>query len=229
MMKVLEELKPISQYYQYQSLFKGLIAKISSFARKKMFMLLMQMAKPTDKTTVLDVGVTCDQRQDSNFFEKMYPYPNKIVAVFIEDAYFLKQNCPSLKLVKADGTKLPFHDRSFDLVVSFATIEHTGSREEQSFFIRELCRVSRSCCIATPNRWFPLEFHTLMPFIHWFPPLWFRAILKFLRKDFFARQDNLNLLTEKDMLAMFPMGRKVVTSHIKLCGLTSNLMLYIKD
>ena len=30
---------------------------------------------------------------------------------------------------------------------------------------------------ATPNRWFPIEFHTLLPLVHWLPPEHFRKLL----------------------------------------------------
>ena len=34
----------------------------------------------------------------------------------------------------------------------------------------ELCRVARRVFVTTPNRWFPLDPHTLLPFAHWLPP-----------------------------------------------------------
>jgi hypothetical protein len=52
----------------------GVVSKISLQARLKMLATLMDLAQPTEATRVLDVGVTSDQREDSNFFEKYYPY-----------------------------------------------------------------------------------------------------------------------------------------------------------
>ena len=89
----------------------------------------------------------------------------------MEDASFLAQEYPGLKYVRSDGLALPFPDKSFDLVVSFAVIEHVGSRVQQKAFVMELYRVGKTCCITTPNRWYPLEFHTAVPLIHWLPPL----------------------------------------------------------
>jgi hypothetical protein len=202
----------------------GFATKLSWYARQRMFDLLMELAHPSADTTVLDVGVTSDRREDCNFFEKLYPYPHKITAVGMEDAAFLEEEYPGLKYVRSDGLSLPFPDKSFDLVVSFAVIEHVGSRTQQQAFVRELCRVGKTCCITTPNRWYPVEFHTAVPLIHWFPPSWFRALLKLLGKHFFAKEENLNLLSEKEVLKMLPADAEVSTRHFRLLGLISNLL-----
>jgi SAM-dependent methyltransferase len=206
----------------------GVVSKIVWNARKKMFVSLMKRANIEATTTVLDVGVTSDKRQDSNFFEKLYPYPHQITAVGLEDASFLEQDYPGLTFIQADGIQLPFPDKSFDLVVSFAVIEHVGSRERQKAFIRELCRVGRACYITTPNRWYPVEFHSILPFVHWLPAPWFRFILKLLGKTFFAKEENLNLLSAKQLIEMFPKSMKVYPCHHKLLGLTSNLVFYLE-
>ena len=205
----------------------GFATKVSWYARQKMFDLLMALANPSADTIVLDVGVTSDRREDSNFFEKLYPHKDKITAVGMEDAAFLEEEYPGLKYVRSDGLSLPFPDKSFDLVVSFAVIEHVGSRTQQQAFVRELCRVGKTCCITTPNRWYPIEFHTVVPLIHWFPPSWFRAVLKLLGKHFFAKEENLNLLSEKEVLKMLPADAEVYTRHVRLLGLISNLLFYV--
>ena len=205
----------------------GFATRLSWYARQKMFNLLMALANPSAATTVLDVGVTSDRREDCNFFEKLYPHPDKITAVGMEDAAFLEEEYPGLKYVRSDGSSLPFPDKSFDLVVSFAVIEHVGNRQQQKAFVQELCRVGKTCCITTPNRWYPVELHTAVPLIHWLPATWFRAILRLLGKHFFAKEENLSLLSEKEVLKMLPADAEVSTRHFRLLGLISNLLFYI--
>ncbi|GAB2455831.1 hypothetical protein GCM10027265_01100 [Jatrophihabitans fulvus] len=69
--------------------------------------------------------------------------------------------------VRADGRALPFPDKSADMVLANAVIEHVGDRADQERFVGEQCRVARSWVITTPNRWFPVESHTSTAFAHW--------------------------------------------------------------
>ncbi|MBW4551232.1 MAG: class I SAM-dependent methyltransferase [Aphanocapsa sp. GSE-SYN-MK-11-07L] len=223
-----KSVKPIKSAYVQKNI-GGIISKISLYARQRMFRSLMEIAQPTSETSVLDVGVTCDRRQDSNFFEKLYLYPQQITAVGVEEAYFLEQDFPGLKYVKADGLSLPFPDQSFDLVVSFAVIEHVGDRRNQQKLIAELCRVGRNCYITTPNRWYPIEFHTVLPLIHWLPAKWFRWILKFLGQEFWSKEENLNLLTLNELFSFFPSTTTIKNRSTKLFGITSNLCLYVQN
>lgn len=216
-----------SQYFQPN--IAGIPERIRLYVLRRMYKSLIEFTNPSAETTVLDVGVTSDTRHDCNFFEKSYPYPHMITAVGTEEASFLEKDYPGLKFLKVSGAHLPFKAKSFDIVVCFATVEHVGSKIEQRYFIHELCRVGRTCCITTPNRWYPIEFHTMLPLVHWLHPNWFRAILRSIGKDFLAKEENLNLLSEKDLLSMFPKYVKVYSRHFRLLGLVSNLMFFVEN
>lgn len=206
----------------------GMASRLSWRTRRRIFERLLAIAQPTAATTVLDVGVTLDRRADSNFFEKLYPWPERLVAAGIEDAAFLEQEHPGVRFVRAEGQRLPFRDGQFDLVVCFAVIEHAGNRARQRELVHELCRVGHRCCLATPNRGYPVEFHSLLPLVHWLPPARFRAVLRRLGRGFWAEEDHLNLLDERDALALFPADVDVVTAHERLCGPISNLVFHTR-
>ncbi|WP_205371032.1 hypothetical protein [Thermoleptolyngbya sp. PKUAC-SCTB121] len=111
-------------------------------------------------------------------------------------------------------------------MVSFAVIEHVGSRAQQRAFVQELCRVGKQVYIATPNRWYPVEFHTILPLIHWLPARWFRRILRLLGHDFWAKEANLNLLTLSEFKQLFPPDLTLYYRPTRLLGWVSNLSLF---
>jgi ubiquinone/menaquinone biosynthesis C-methylase UbiE len=182
--------------------------------------------------TLLDVGVTSDQTYDSsNYVEAWYPHKDKITAVGIDDASFLERQYPGLSYRRADGRNLPFQDASFDVVHSSAVLEHVGSAENQRGFIAELTRVaSRAVFFTTPNRWFPVEFHSVLPLVHWLPRPWFRRLLRNTRYEFFAREENLNLVDRKDIarLCNSLQGCVVSVESLRLLGMPSNLLVTIR-
>ena len=85
----------------------------------------------------------------------------------------------------------------------------------------------RGIFVTTPNRWFPVEFHTVLPLVHWLPPARFRAVLGALGKDFYAREENLNLLsghTLRDAAATAGIENVAIVS-VSLLGWPTNLLL----
>lgn len=132
-------------------------SRISFYVRLKIFSSFMNVMKPDIHTSILDIGVTPDQRlPESNFFESLYPYKDRIVATSIENASFLEEEYPGVTFIQTEKDRLPFKDQSFDIVFCSAVLEHVGDRGRQSRFVRELLRVSRKFFIITPNRQFPV-------------------------------------------------------------------------
>jgi hypothetical protein len=69
----------------------------------------------------------------------------------------------------ADACDMPFDDDYVDFALANAVIEHVGDEGAQRTFVAEHCRVAKSWAITTPNRWFPVESHTAVLFVHWWP------------------------------------------------------------
>jgi len=94
------------------------------------------------------------------------------------------------------------------VVHSSAVIEHVGSLASQCAFVAECCRVARRAVfITTPNRWFPVEFHTVLPLVHWLPKEIFRALMRRTGRGFFADERNLNLMTGAKRSARAAIGK----------------------
>ena len=65
-------------------------SRLSCRARASIYEFFMRSLAPAPEDTILDIGATCDQRyRESNFFERLYPYKNRITCVGAEDASHL--------------------------------------------------------------------------------------------------------------------------------------------
>ena len=136
-----------------------------------------------------------------------------------------------LKFVRGDARTMPFADNSFDFVFSSAVIEHVGSREQQRQFLAECIRVARKhVFITTPNRWYPMEMHSGLPFLHWLPMPWFRRILPLVGQGELAKESNLNLLSLREVNTMCD-RLKVADRELRFLrffGFKSNILLHIR-
>lgn len=106
--------------------------------------------------------------------------------------------------VIADGCRLPFPDRSFDIVFSNAVIEHL-TPEGQRRMAREILRVGRSWFVTTPNFWFPIEMHHKLPLFQFLPG----SLQERLRRKYRTWPDGepIHLLTAGEFARLLPGSR----------------------
>jgi len=210
----------------------SLPVRVAARQRRKMFGRFLLDTGVAATERILDVGVTSDRSYEaSNYLEAWYPYKHMVTAVGIDDASFLCGLYPGMRFVMADGLRLPFGDQAFDVVHSSAVIEHVGSLARQRAFVAECCRVARRAVfITTPNRWFPVEFHTVLPLVHWLPKEVFRALMRRTGRGFFAEERNLNLMTAGALsrAASANNGFRHEVSSVALAGWPSNLLLNMR-
>jgi hypothetical protein len=198
--------------------------------RRKMFQTFMEELRPSPETKILDVGVTSDSfYPESNYFEKMYPYSNQITCVGTEDGSHLMEMFAGLKYFQVtSGQPLPFGSDEFDIVFSNATLEHVGSRTAQASFLQEVCRVGKAFFVTTPSRWFPIEHHTGLPFLHYLPPAIFRSTIRNTRYKYWASESTLNIVTANEIKKLFPEDSRPEVRVIRLLGIGSNLVAFGK-
>ena len=120
--------------------------------------------------TVLDVGVTGldTGAGPQNYLLKTYPFaPETYTGLGVHDLDPVRKRHPRMRFVQYDGRIMPFEDGQFDWAYSNAVIEHVGDREAQLTFLNELLRVAHNVFFTTPSKYFPIESHTNVPFLHW--------------------------------------------------------------
>src|SRR6478736_1030223 len=189
-------------------------SRVSMRSRERKLQLFLELLRPGPGTSVLDVGVTdapFGGGSTDNFFEALYPWPDRVTAVGRTSLERFAAAFPAVTVVQADGRRLPFADGAFELGFSNAVVEHVGGREEQRRFVHELCRVAERVFVTTPNRWFPLEVHSLVPLAHWLPRGARDRVLSARGFD-----DILEPLGPKELASLFPYSVRVVNRGMTL-------------
>jgi hypothetical protein len=217
----------VLDYYLLGHPFACIRSYFSIRARRRMFELFMRRMAPCPSDLVLDLGVTPDMSLgESNYFEAWYPFPEMLVAASIEEVAPLVSKFPTIRFQKIDPGPLPYKDGEFDIAFCSAVLEHVGDRSSQKFFLTEIARVSRKFFITTPNPNFPVEFHTMLPFVHWLPQPLHQRILRICGYTFLAETRNLNLVGPRELEELASGLGKVRIEYIRTLGLSSNLILW---
>jgi SAM-dependent methyltransferase len=198
----------------------GLAGRVSLRSRRSKYRLFVDTFRPDESTTIVDVGVADSDfgvgggaASTYNFLEAMYPWPRRITAVGLGELPNFQRAFPEVTCVRADGRNLPFSDDSFDIAFSNAVIEHVGDEGDQRAFAVELCRVGRRVFVTTPNRWFPVDVHTLLPAVHWLPEDPRSRILHRLGKE------GINPLGPRQFRSLFPIPVRIVNTGIALIAI----------
>lgn len=207
---------------------KKLLTNLSIKVRTSQYRLFIKLLKPKSANKILDVGVTSDETlKDSNLFERLYPYPQNLTAATIETPSRIKKLYPKISAVKIfPGKKLPFNNKQFDVVTSWATLEHVGGKEDQRFFIKELLRVGKKIFLTTPYKYCFYEPHSEVFFLHWLPDKLFRRILRSLGKTFWAKETNLKPLGIRDIKAIIPDNNVKIKLYCSFPLLPTHLIIY---
>jgi len=200
-------------------------------SREVKLQLFLQEIGADPRLRVLDVGGGADDVRGGNYFERHYPYREQVVTCVYgsgaELAAFRRLH-PGIRVVAGDGRCLPFRNDAFDVALSNAVIEHVGEQEQQRAFLSELVRVARRVFLATPNRWFPVDTHTLIPLAHYFPPCVRFPVYGCLGRGYWASLDHLNLLSATQLRDLMPPGLRCKLVRLRLLGLAHSLVLVLR-
>src|SRR3954467_15719864 len=113
-------------------------SQVSLRSRERKLQLFLHLLAPAADTTVVDVGVTnapfgCGS--SDNFFEALYPWPDRITGVGHTELDRFTAAFPRVRAIRADGRDLPFGEGAFAPGFSNAVVEHVaGGREGQRRF-----------------------------------------------------------------------------------------------
>lgn len=199
-------------------------AKFRAQRLRKFEKLFFRNFNPEKTIRILDIG-------GADYFWKGSQVPNVPgVSITLLNLQLEKTTHPHIKALVGDATAMPeFEDKKFDLVFSNSVIEHLYTYENQAKMAAEIQRVGKRYFVQTPNRYFPVEAHYALPFAQYMPKrlLFFlltktrlSRMAKWKPQDARQYQDEIRLLNEKEMKALFP-GSKMLKE--KTMGMIKSL------
>ena len=180
----------------------------NQFREKRFSFFLKKFNKIQKPVTILDIGGKI------NFWENRGLAGNKNYKITIVNFEKEKSNYSNINCLIGDATNLnQFNNKSFDIVHSNSVIEHLYNFNNQSKMASEIIRVGKKHIVQTPNKFFLIEPHYLLPFFQFIPNklkyfILTKTKLSRLKKwdKNFAKQyvREIRLLSEKEMKLLFP-------------------------
>lgn len=207
---------------------RSLAERVVIHARDRIYEDFLRLCRPMPEERILDVGVSDVIGEAANVLERRYRYPACITAAGLGTAEDFRAEFPAVEYRQITaGEPLPFEDNAFEIATSNAVLEHVGSLDNQYRFLSELTRVGRRGFITVPNRFFPVEHHTGIPFLHWTDAT-FSLACAFLGKSDWSRSQSLIFMSKRRLRAVCPPGLRpqIGNTGILLGFCSANLYLY---
>jgi len=198
--------------------------------RRRRFSLFLSLLSEVERPLrILDVGGT------SEFWQLMGLSHLDHVRITLFNLQAQSISGPVFESVAGDARDLSrYPDRSFDVAFSNSVIEHLGPAfSDQQRMATEIERVAQRYFVQTPNRYFPLEPHFLVPGFQ-FLPLSLRTWMvssfdvgwyKRIPDKAAARREveSVSLLTERQLRTLFP---NAIIYKEKVLGLTKSFVAF---
>lgn len=218
----------------------------SGNARNKRAKIFREGFSINQDTKILDLGSE-NGVNISNILRETEANPKNVYIADIEANAVQEGNrnfgCQAVLIGESEN--LPFADKFFDIVFCSSVIEHTTVNKaevwnwksdkqfrvvafsRQKMFADEIVRLGRQYFVQTPSKTFPIESHSWLPLIGYFPRELLLPTLK-LSNRFWVKQTppDFNLLGVDDMKKLFPEAKIICE---KKYGLTKSVMALKTD
>jgi methyltransferase family protein len=152
----------------------GSTESLSHRLRERRFLLFDRLVEHMPRPlSILDLGGT------NEFWERRGWADRDDVSITLVNLDIQERRHSNIHPSVGDATDLSeYGDNAFDVAFSNSVIEHLFTFDSQSRMASEACRVARAYWVQTPNFWFPVEPHFLVPAWHWLPERTRVAILR---------------------------------------------------
>jgi hypothetical protein len=143
----------------------GSAGSLSHRLRERRFRLFDQLVADLPRPLrIIDIGGT------TKFWEQRGWAGRDDVSITLVNLEPAPRSYDNVRPTQGDATDLADHaDGSYDVAFSNSVIEHLYTLEAQTRMANEVRRVATAYWVQTPNFWFPVEPHFLVPAWHWLP------------------------------------------------------------
>lgn len=193
----------------------------SSRARKKRGELLTKTLNPQHTDEILDLGGGNGIHIHSILGKG---FQITIADILEHDLKYARETFGNKTIKLTEEKKLPFKDKSFDIVFCNSVLEHVTlpknqiwdvtdseifkreSLKSQKAFAEEIKRISKKYFVQTPHKYFIIESHTWLPVLIVILPRFIQLkVIKFFN-SFWPKKTapDWNLLTVSQMKSIFP-------------------------
>jgi len=137
----------------------------------------------------------------------------------------------NMKYITGDARDLKrFTNKEFDIVFSHSLLEHLENYKSQKKCASEIQRVGKYFFVQTPNKYFFLEPHYLLPFFFLIPKRLQAFYVQYMSIKWWKKRGDRNqiqkhiqsirLLNEKEIYSLFPKG---IIYKEQFLGITKSL------
>jgi len=192
----------------------------NKFRQKRMRFFRKRMNRLRMPLKILDVG------GNESFWVNAEMHNKKNVEIVILNQHKTETHYPNIKSAQGDARKLTqYNDGSFDVVFSNSVIEHLYTKKNQKKMADEIQRVGRYHFVQTPNKYFIIEPHYLLPWFQFLPKslryfILTRTPLSRLKKwdKAHAKQylEEIRLISCQEMKELFPESKIYVERFMGL-------------
>ena len=224
-----------------QSMITKIVTFLMHHVRAKRSRIFLGCFSYTSKTRILDLG-SGDGSHIASIIKKTPVMPENIYIADIDEILVAKghKNFGFNPVTIPEFGKLPFADKYFDIVFCSSVIEHVKIPKakvwkvpsgknfkklaslSQQKLAAEIVRIGKGYFVQTPNKWFPIECHSWLPFVSYLPR---GLLIPFLRLSnrIWVKKTSPDwcLLSCADVKHLFP-DAEIFTE--KFLGLTKSIM-----
>lgn len=198
------ESEPRTQHGPMAAIAEQVLARAKSvhrYLRLKKVRLFFTLAGEASLGSLLDIGGGSGIAGE---FLTLYEAFDRVVIVNLDPPEYPGTAKAHLRNVRADGCCLPFAPSSFDWIFSNAVIEHVGGWDRQRAFAAEVRRMARiGYFVTTPDKYFPIEPHTLLPFYQFLPAAVQKRVAPYTF-GYLKHYEEINLLSAGQLQKLFP-------------------------